>query len=201
LSNMDLENKDQMKDIVEINQNLLRVIAEFRDARGGRSLIVKGILRSYYGLHDEADVTQLKMSKDAEKILVDISYRLDMAQARAIAGRTKLETLTFMTQSRSIETSVDRINLRFNVFSECDAQGLLDHGKLFPNGGTHEERRKEVIEFTVQRRKDWEASMKGSGEKEKRIAFWGFLRDSGASFGEDLALWRVAEKLYHGKEI
>ena len=100
------------------------------------------------------------------------------------------EKIRFLKDCGNIQQSLDLVNRRFDLFSKLEADGVLNHDVLFPQGGSHEQRRKEVLEFTVWRREQRQASVKGMGENEKREAYWVSLRESGETYEADLKDWR-----------
>lgn len=115
-------------------------------------------------------------------------------RASALKPVTRAEKEEFIRQLRTVEHSIHMVVIAFKVFQEAESEGLLRHDRLFPQGGTHEQRQAEVVTFITQRRRAWEESVKGLSEEKKRVSFFNFLERAGKDRREALRAWRRARQ-------
>jgi hypothetical protein len=99
----------------------------------------------------------------------------------------------------SLEMAVRNVELAIRSVEKAEQDGQLDRRKLFPRaekGGyaSHEQVRQDVVAFTIARRREWEASVKGLSAQAREREFREYLRRTAGSRKEDLEAWRWKRK-------
>ena len=198
---IDVTDPIKRKEMLDVWSDINRELRAYRTERGGGVLLAQGMLRRCYDLEQKGEsaktpkalshteVEVFAVARGGENTLAEIGRTLFEVTTDLTTLSTP-EKIRFLKDCGNIQQSLDVVNRRFDLFSKLEADGVLNHDVLFPRGGSHEQRRKEVLEFTVWRREQRQASVKGMGENEKREAYWVSLTESGETYEADLKDWR-----------